>query len=414
MTSPYTAWRARADSADSDSPPTTILPPPTTSQMDLDPDIAVPVQNPTLDPLCAFRLVNSRQEFDALYQIWFGRFRRDPVTAGPPPVPYAGPPTPPPVRALPSPRTRTTDEGEPDIGKSLAAKPDRFDGSKEKFLQWWRTIELFIAGHRKAPTDRQKVILVLSYMTGDNAAGRFADLYNRERRIGTESFDNFAAKLRFAFRPAAIQRKAEKELLGLRQGKEAVEDFVVRMKHLIIEAEYDLVDHSRLLINILRTGVHNDVVEYVERSQPALLDSHSFTDWELALVHADQVLSEIADRKRGASMTTTTRSFPSRPSPTTGSTAFVPQPQSAPKPSVHPNQPGTFGGHGIPMDIGKARAEGKCAKCGGPWPCKEHMRPRRQIRFIEFKGAKIFYQNSDELADAMKVVEQSQDFVKGA
>ena len=40
------------------------------------------------------------------------------------------------------------------------------------------------------------------------------------------------------------------------------------------------------------------------------------------------------------------------------------------------NQAGTFSAQGgIPMDISKARAEGKCARCSKPWPCAEHMRP---------------------------------------
>ena len=41
-----------------------------------------------------------------------------------------------------------------------------------------------------------------------------------------------------------------------------------------------------------------------------------------------------------------------------------------------PNQAGMFGAQGgIPMDISKAHAEGKCARCSKPWPCAEHMRP---------------------------------------
>jgi hypothetical protein len=68
-----------------------------------------------------------------------------------------------------------------------------------------------------------------------------------------------------------------------------------------------------------------------------------------------------------------------------------------------------FGGQGIPMDIGKARAEGLCFKCGKPWPCTEHMKPRpNRMRMLNFKGVNICYQNDEELAGMMKAVEQRQ------
>ena len=49
------------------------------------------------------------------------------------------------------------------------------------------------------------------------------------------------------------------------------------------------------------------------------------------------------------------------------------------------------------MDISKAHAKGKCARCGKPWPCAEHMQPRR-IREMTFRSHQIRYTNSDELA----------------
>ena len=182
------------------------------------------------------------------------------------------------------------------------------------------------------------------------------------------------------------------------------------MKQLILEANYHVNTHSHILINILRNGIHNEVVEYVKCSQPNLLHSHSFTCWESALIYADQVLKEIADHKHACNIGAGPPSYPlhngSSKSSTVTALAVAAPALSSTKVDVHPNQPGTFGGTGAPMDIGKAHAEGKCAKCGGVWPCATHTCPRHNACFIQFKGACIFYQNAEGLKDAIKLVKK--------
>ncbi|KAI9569418.1 hypothetical protein HD554DRAFT_2171219 [Boletus coccyginus] len=394
--------------------------PPSTSSLQMRLDLEIPAV------ARAPRLADSETTFHALYREWYLEFQRNPVLAGPPPVPYtrpavSAPALPPDTRAYYSP---------PPIGKSLTAKLEAYDGIKEKYVQWWRTVRLYIAGFDVEPTDQQKILIALSYMTGNNAAGRFADLYFMQGLLASSTFDAFKAKLDAAFRPASlqriaegklfkscqdketaedfvvhmkhpipeadyhtnthsrlhIQRIAEGKLFKLRQDKETVEDFVVHMRQLILEAGYDTNTYSRFLINILRNGIRNEVVEFVERSQPELINSHSFAQWESALVRADQVLSEIAERKRTRNLGAGTPPFTPRniPSKTSSTTApSVPSSsQSSAKADIHPNQPGTFGGVGVLMDISKARAEGKCAKCGGPWPCATRARPRRNARFV--------------------------------
>jgi hypothetical protein len=55
--------------------------------------------------------------------------------------------------------------------------------------------------------------------------------------------------------------------------------------------------------------------------------------------------------------------------------------------------------------ISMARAKGLCIKCGKPWPCVEHFKPRRQIRMMDFKGQTLTYSNVDELADEICRIE---------
>ena len=250
-------------------------------------------------------------------------------------------------------------------------------------------------------------------MKGSNAAGHFTDLYVTQGLLMLSTFDEFKAKLDDAFHPATLQRIAEGKLFKLRQDKETVEDFIIHMKQLIIEANYHVNLHSHLLVNILCDGIHNKVVEYVERSQPELLRSHSFAHWEAALIHADQVLSKIAKCKCSHNILLVPAStlfvpcvaLTKVPMSSTGATTPSDS-QPSTKADVHLNQPRTFGGAGVPMDINKACAEGKCAKCSGAWLCATHSCPRRDAWFVEFKGAYIFYQNVEGLQEAIQLVEK--------
>ena len=73
--------------------------------------------------------------------------------------------------------------------------------------------------------------------------------------------------------------------------------------------------------------------------------------------------------------------------------------------AIHPNQTGTFRGQGAPLDISKARAEGKCAKCSKPWPCKDHIR-KQVICQMTFRKQQISYTTAEELAAEISCIEK--------
>jgi len=128
------------------------------------------------------------------------------------------------------------------------------------------------------------------YMKGQNAAGRWADLYVTQGLNSVCSFNEFAEQLKKTFQPPDIRQNAEKCLLALKQGKETVEDFMTRLRQLIIEAKYIVTHHLHLLINIMCNGIHNKTVEMVERSEPHLLNNASFSAWESTLIQASAIL----------------------------------------------------------------------------------------------------------------------------
>ncbi|KAF8551064.1 hypothetical protein OG21DRAFT_1524723 [Imleria badia] len=202
----------------------------------------------------------------------------------------------------------------------------------------------------------------------------------------TMSAEEFFIQLTKMFMPATHCCQAEKELHSLKQGKGTIEDFMVQMKQLALKAKYDFHSHSHMLI-----------FKFVERSKPDLMDKDNFAAWEEALVQKVAGSSQWPQSQGRASMTTT-------PAATTLTTTMV----------GVPSQASTFGGQGVPMDISKARAEGKCFKCGQPWPCKEHFKPhQRQACTMVFQGVTIEYTNADGLMEAIKKVENEMGFPTG-
>ena len=91
------------------------------------------------------------------------------------------------------------------IGKSIAAKPEPYDGDRAKYIQWWRMVKLYLTRFKGEPSDRQKVPIILSYMKGQNAAGQWADLYIIQGLNTVCSFDEFADQLKKTFQPPDIQ-----------------------------------------------------------------------------------------------------------------------------------------------------------------------------------------------------------------
>ena len=143
----FSAWR---DYLGPNSLPS--MPLPSSLWMELDSEMPAGASAP--------HLADSQTIFDALYHDWYPHFQQSPTLMEPPPVPYTQStvhvtsliPTvhvysPPPRVNLP---VNVPPHG---IGKSLTTKPKAYDGTKEKYIQWWCTIQLYIAGFNTEPTN---------------------------------------------------------------------------------------------------------------------------------------------------------------------------------------------------------------------------------------------------------------------
>ena len=322
-------------------------------------------------------------------------------------------------------------EDAPKVGKSFVLKPEGFDGSQKKFETWWQNITLHIAGFEAAPNSHQKILIILSTMTEGSAAA-FANNFMRSHglRLAYYSFEEFTRMLAMHFAPTDIKQKAQMALAIIKQNAhESVEAFVIRFNQCVAKVQINKEHAGTWLMQLIRQAMKPEVVDYVEISQTHMVKNENIDKWLVTLIRADRILSEKAERRRASTTPTEglNKNKPWNPAqgyilpnykgkkPIANFLANKPralaQTSSTPAATMAttqpgPNQPGTFGAQGgIPMDISKARAEGKCARCGKPWPCAEHMRPRR-IHEMTFRGHQIRYTNSNELAAEIQQIEK--------
>ena len=168
----------------------------------------------------------------------------------------------------------------------------------------------------------------------------------------------------------------------------------------------------------------------MEISQIHLIDSDKLDNWVHALIQVKQIKTKQKAQK-GISTTHFDASVRSwNANPQTGSnyislnykgknpianflankSAVSPLTKSATLAAIHPNETGTLNGQGVLMDISKAYAKGKCAKCSKPWPCKDHMR-KWVICQMTFRNQQISYMTADELVAEISCIEK--DFPVG-
>ena len=138
------------------------------------------------------------------------------------------------------------------------------------------------------------------------------------------------------------------------------------------------------LVQLIQRAVKPKVVDYVEISQTHMVKNENIDEWLVTLIRADRILSEKAERWRALTAPT---EGPSKNRPWNPAQGYILPNYKGKKPIANflankpgalaqtpstsatttattqpgPNQPGTFGAQGgVPMDISKARAEGKC------------------------------------------------------
>ena len=129
-----------------------------------------------------------------------------------------------------------------------ARLPINFDGTQEKFVTWFRTLNLYIIAHPDIfKEDKAKIILALSYMTG-GLANNWAELYtikrtnaNNEIEFGT--WKDFVEELKNFF---DTKKAREEALAHVTHEKGQLEAYILRFNMLATRAGFKLEGEDKL------------------------------------------------------------------------------------------------------------------------------------------------------------------------
>lgn len=239
--------------------------------------------------------------------------------------------------------------------KSLIPRPDDFDGTEYKKFK--RQIFLYLQANRKhLQDDEDKIALVLGHMKKGVAAewaGNYMDTHQMAAVPVPESYVDFMAKLDLGFTNPNEQPDAQAKLSSLRQGSKTVEEFFLEFDTLRRLAGY-ASGHDAYLIELLEKALHREIITtiYASDTLPTTFDS-----WRKKATNIgglQQRLHRITKSTWAPRPNTTTQ----HPRPT------APGHTSSPVNDRRDATGTTFGGMGQKMDVSKARAEGRCFKCG--------------------------------------------------
>ena len=205
--------------------------------------------------------------------------------------------------------------------KPKLAIPEDFDGTKEKFQDWWRAVELHLVSN-PSWTDDQKLTFVLSYMKGGSAAP-FADSTLRRGRTQAIQWQDFKDRLHARFDDPNKVRTAQVKLQELAQGSGRASDYVQAFE----TYEEDSGFNDAGLIPLFKKGLNQHVRFQVAMNTGAI----TLADWKeesvntdnlICEVRADEALFHINDSKQTKSTPRPTVNPPSRTSNCQGSPEY--------------------------------------------------------------------------------------------
>jgi hypothetical protein len=240
--------------------------------------------------------------------------------------------------------------------KSHVAKPAVFDG--KNFKVWWRTVEIYMrANSDDFENVSDKIVFVLSYMTGSNVAGMWAQNYidkQSDATWRTLQWEPFVEAIKLAFMDKREAQKALEKLNGLKLGlSQSAEEFF---------AEFDILRRScghvgdgfdTDLIRLLRRALPDRILQHIDYRIPQVT---TYEEWKTLALHMDGIWrSNRTDQTRQPIRT------PFRPR------AREEEKREEPRVPValgSPRElPGVTQGSGVPMDIDRARRQGLCFNC---------------------------------------------------
>ena len=123
--------------------------------------------------------------------------------------------------------------------KKTVVTPEAYNGSPQKFHEWWSKVKVWIATTHATATDEQKVAAVYSCLEGPHA-GRFAQVHLDEC-MAAGAWPTWAAlqvEIKAFFLPGNNKEWARSQLLRLRQGpRQQIDNFLAQFQALKLQSE---------------------------------------------------------------------------------------------------------------------------------------------------------------------------------
>ena len=118
--------------------------------------------------------------------------------------------------------------------KKIVPAPELYDGSPQKFHEWWLKTKVWVATTHATTTDREKAAAVFSHLEGPHA-GHYAQVCLNEC-MATNTWPTWAdlqMEIKNFFLPGNNQEWARSQLLRLRQGPcQRIDDFLTQFQAL--------------------------------------------------------------------------------------------------------------------------------------------------------------------------------------
>ena len=123
--------------------------------------------------------------------------------------------------------------------KKIPVSPETYDGSPQKFHEWWSKVKVWIATTHATASDQQKAAAIYSHLEGPHA-GRFAQVCLDECMVaGTwPTWAALQAEIKAFFLSGNNKEWASSQLLHLRQGPhQRINDFLAQFQALKLQSE---------------------------------------------------------------------------------------------------------------------------------------------------------------------------------